>query len=137
MSLLGVGNRLSYLENRAERTARYVATSRRGAHLTCPQRRIPGMHSTPRSPAPEAFHVRATGADVAGLLVDAPHDVDSAHRGEPAERLNLYDTACVWWGQWVAIAATGWGAVVVLVPLLAAYVAGALHLSWRRPGTSR
>lgn len=90
------------------------------------------MHSTPRSPALAAFHVRAVGSDVEGLLGAAPHLAPATRHREPPERLTVYDTVCVWWGQWVAVAATGWGAVVLLVPLLATYGAGALHLSWRR-----
>lgn len=87
------------------------------------------MYATPQSPTPATFHVRASGSDVAGLFGGEPRTAD---HGESPDTLNLYDTVCVWWGHWVAVAATGWGALVLLVPLVAAYVARVLHLSWAR-----
>ncbi|HJC59814.1 MAG TPA: DUF1295 domain-containing protein [Candidatus Dietzia intestinigallinarum] len=34
---------------------------------------------------------------------------------------NYFGDACVWWGLWVAVAATGWGAFTVVSPLLMTY----------------
>jgi len=34
---------------------------------------------------------------------------------------NYFGDACVWWGNWVAVAATGWGALTVIAPLIMTY----------------
>lgn len=82
----------------------------------------------------------ATVADVAGVLaVDQPtddHPTDEPRAGghdEPDDaaagsrglrrlwgRSGWVDDVCVWWGNWVPVATTGWGVLVLVAPLLVA-----------------
>lgn len=89
---------------------------------------MPDMYKVPHSPQPTHFRVSATGADVADAFTDAQ---PSASAGDPdgppttahepwkrSRRPDYVRDACAWWENWVPVAATGWGALVVIAPLL-------------------
>lgn len=101
------------------------------------------MHTVPESSRPASFHVAAAGSDVSGLFADsqhtvtgrAPNDLSTTRRrlDRMSQRRTYLEGASVWWDNWVPIATTGWGAVIVIAPLLAAEflirAAGALFSS--------
>lgn len=97
------------------------------------------MHSASQSPRPTDFHVAADGADVAELFAD-PWGADAEHDSpDPAEseqsdseRGDFLGAMRASWDDWMPVATTGWGAVVLIVPLL---VVHALVWAWggRRP----
>ena len=84
------------------------------------------MFRVSSSPPPEAFRLTTDASAVPDVLIDS-----SAKRSrEPHRRMNgparpwkspptdyLRD-AGKWWDDWVPIATTGWGALVVIAPLL-------------------
>lgn len=88
---------------------------------------MPGMHTGPLSPPPADFHVAVAGSDVSGLLVDPQL---AAYQRDPARppimsrvrklsrHPNYLDDTSVWWGTWMPVATTGWGALFLVVPLL-------------------
>lgn len=88
------------------------------------------MHTVPHSPQPANFHVAAAGSDVAGLFADSQHmahgqgpnasSTTSRRLWKPSLRRKYLGDANVWWDNWVPVAATGWGALFVIGPLLAA-----------------
>ena len=92
------------------------------------RRRIPYMYSVPHSPPPAQFRVATTASEASEFFTD----VDLARRHDDAPRAGagstmretlsrLPDYFCdlwSWWGHWVAVAATGWGALVLIAPLL-------------------
>ncbi|UVE95957.1 hypothetical protein [Dietzia sp. B32] len=75
--------------------------------------------------------MKASESDVSGLLAGSPH-AGRAHDpndGTTSRRLltlsrrrNYARDASMWWENWVPVAATGWGAVFVIAPLLVADV---------------
>ncbi|MEH6821626.1 MAG: hypothetical protein V7706_16950 [Dietzia psychralcaliphila] len=81
------------------------------------------MHSASQSPRPADFHVSADGADVAGLFAD-PRDAGAGH-GEheqaESERGDFPGAMRASWDDWMPVATTGWGAVVLIAPLLAVH----------------
>lgn len=77
------------------------------------------MHSAPQSPRPTDFYVTADGADVAGLFTDS-RDADAGHdESEQAdsERGDFLGAMRASWDDWMPVATTGWGAVVLIAPL--------------------
>lgn len=104
-----------------------------GAHHP-PQaaRRTPTMYSAPRSPHPESFRVTVSGADASGLLGHSMRLGDTHDRPLPPgktpdpsrrpDRQSLVHDARLWWDDWIPVATTGWGALVLIVPLLVAQV---------------
>ncbi|HJC59813.1 MAG TPA: hypothetical protein H9755_05700 [Candidatus Dietzia intestinigallinarum] len=96
------------------------------------------MDKVAHSPPPAQFRVSATGADVADVFADTrpaactgdpdrPSLRSRGHtersRGAKQSWRSTYGThACLWWDNWVAVAATGWGALVVIAPLLVTHV---------------
>jgi hypothetical protein len=73
------------------------------------------MHSASPSPRPADFHVAADSSHVAGLLADSVH-AEPQHT-EPG-RGDFLGAMRASWDDWVPVATTGWGAVVLLAPLL-------------------
>lgn len=97
------------------------------------------MHSAPQSPRSADFHVAADGSDVAELWADSPHDdPELANPGHNAteqtdpERGDFLTAMRASWDDWVPVATTGWGAVVLIGPLLAVH-ALVWVLGGRRP----
>ena len=90
------------------------------------------MDTTARSPRPESFHVSARSSEVTDLFTGSRDAARAEARDEPAagsrrprpaSRLpGLMDSARMWWDDWLPVAATGWGAVFLIAPLLAAHV---------------
>lgn len=86
------------------------------------------MHKRTRSDPPANFYVAAGGSDLSELLPDPRleairHGRDrpptaSQKRWKPSHTPNYLDDASVWWGSWVPVAATGWGALFIIVPLV-------------------
>lgn len=89
---------------------------------------MPGMHTGPHSPPPADFHVAAAGSDVSGLFIDAKlaarkRDQDrmsvmSRVRWTLSRHATYLDATSVWWGNWVPVATTGWGALFLVAPML-------------------
>ena len=97
------------------------------------------MHSASQSPRSADFHVTADGSDVVGLWAGSPHDdaelADPGH-GAPEqtdpERGDFLAAMRASWNDWVPVATTGWGAVVLIAPLLAVHA-----LVWALGGQRR
>ena len=80
------------------------------------------MDTTARTPRPESFHVSAHTSDVTGLFTGS-RDESAAGSRRPLPRLpGCVDSARMWWDDWLPVAATGWGAVFLIAPLLVAHV---------------
>ena len=71
--------------------------------------------------SPSSFHVAAVGPEsvevFAGGRPTAPGTVSHGDSQIPS----YFKDANVWWSSWVPVAATGWGALVVVVPLIAVH----------------
>lgn len=97
------------------------------------------MHSASQSPRPADFPLAADGSDVVGLWAGSPHDdaelADPEHehpeQTDP-ERGDFLTAMRASWDDWVPVATTGWGAVVLIGPLLAVH-ALVWVLGGRRP----
>ena len=87
------------------------------------------MHSASQSPRSADFHVTADGSDVEGLWAGSPHD--DAELADP-ERGDFLAAMRASWNDWVPVATTGWGAVVLIAPLLAVHA-----LVWALGGQRR
>lgn len=92
------------------------------------RRRFPCIYSVPHSPPPAQFRVATAASEVCEVFSDV--DLARCH-GDPTragagstvrERLSrlpaYFCGLWSWWGHWVAVAATGWGALVLIAPLL-------------------
>jgi hypothetical protein len=86
------------------------------------------MHSASQSPRPADFQLAADSSDVEGLWAGSSHDdpelTDPVH-GAPEqtdpERGDFLAAMRASWDDWVPVATTGWGAVVLIAPLLAVH----------------
>lgn len=82
------------------------------------------MHTSPHSASPASFRIEASARDVADVFTD-PHP-QSTNPSRPTRRRRSLSRrpdcaeASLWWDTWVPVAATGWGALVVIAPLIAA-----------------
>lgn len=75
--------------------------------------------------------VLAAGGIVYEAVADAQLEAYKQDPGRPpimsgglwrySRHPNYFGDTCVWWGHWVAVAATGWGAVTVIAPVLMTY----------------
>lgn len=97
------------------------------------------MHSASQSPRSADFHVTADGSDVEGLWAGSPHDdaelADPEHdHSEHADsgRGDFLAAMRASWDDWVPVATTGWGAVVLIAPLFAVHA-----LVWALGGQRR
>jgi hypothetical protein len=81
------------------------------------------MHSASQSPRPADFHLAADSSDVAGLWASSPHDDPEHDHPEHSDsgRGDFLAAMRASWDDWVPVATTGWGAVVLIVPLLAVH----------------
>lgn len=81
------------------------------------------MHFASHSPRPADFHVSADSSDVAGLLADSPRA--GPGRSDPgqadSERGIFFGAVRASWDDWVPVATTGWGSVILIAPLLAVH----------------
>lgn len=92
---------------------------------------MPDMHTGPHLPARADFHLAAAGPDLSGLLIDTQlaarkRDQDrmpiiSRARWTLSRHATYLDDTSVWWGNWVPVATTGWGALFLVAPMLMAH----------------
>lgn len=90
------------------------------------------MDTVPRPPRPESFHVNVTGVEASGLLGRSARPGHTPDRPRSAGRTTgpslwhdgrgVLHGARVWWDDWLPVATTGWGALALIAPLLAAQV---------------
>ena len=100
------------------------------------------MYTVPRPPRSAEFRASATVADVAGVLAaneptDNHDDPDRAAAGSRGlrglwGRSGWVDDASMWWGNWVPVATTGWGALFLIALLLVAGLLLRVAEAWRR-----
>ncbi len=96
------------------------------------------MYRVSPSSTPAAFHLTVDASAIPDVLVDTSAARSSdPHRpangpAQPWKRLWHQDylrDASRWWDDWVPVATTGWGALVVIAPMLVVqflvWVAGA------------
>lgn len=101
------------------------------------------MDSVRRSPQSGYFGTTAQASDVAEVFIahgEAPKPAAShltVGRAESDAGVPRYphvvETVSVWWGNWIPVAATGWGALVLIAPLLVAQFLLGIFRPWSRP----
>ena len=77
------------------------------------------MDQVPYSPA--YFRVGIAGPDIADVFTGAPSTAPAEETRTNSRVPSYFDDASVWWSNWVAVAATGWSALVVIAPLIATH----------------
>ena len=91
-------------------------------------RRILYMYSVPHSPPAAQFCVATAASEVSEVFTDADlarrHDnrlragAGSTVREKLSRLPDYFHGLWSWWGHWVAVVATGWGALALIAPLL-------------------
>lgn len=86
------------------------------------------MHRVSRSTPPANFHVTAAASDASSVLPDpqlaaSTRDPDrppvtSRGRWQLSRHPTFFDRASVWWDSWMPVATTGWGALILIAPLV-------------------
>lgn len=77
------------------------------------------MYRVSASPAPSTYPLSADPARVTSVLIDpAASAGGDGHRPRGRFSVDAYRDLGRWWDDLAPVAATGWGAVVVILPML-------------------
>lgn len=89
------------------------------------------MHRVTHFPPPAVFHLAVDSTDVSGLFADTQFAANGHDQRRPPfmsrrrwnlfRHLNFFDHVSMWWGNIVPVAASGWGALIVITPLMLTY----------------